>query len=135
MSVPLVSPEEAKTLLDEQGYVYVDVRSIPEFEAGHPLGAYNVPIAHLGERGMTPNREFLDVMQKRFAKESKLVVGCKAGGRSQQAAMVLRAAGFVDVVVQRAGFDGMPGEPGWRARGLPVGREAAPDHGYEDLAK
>jgi rhodanese-related sulfurtransferase len=39
-----VSPQEAKDLMDKEGYVYVDVRSIPEFEAGHPAGAFNVPI-------------------------------------------------------------------------------------------
>ena len=135
MSVRRVSPEEAKTLLDEEGYVYVDVRSIPEFEAGHPQGAYNVPIAHLGQMGMTPNTNFLIVMQKHFARDAKLVVGCKAGGRSLQAAMLLQSAGFTGVVDQRAGFDGGPGEPGWRPRGLPISQQAEADKSYEALAK
>ncbi|HEY3253455.1 MAG TPA: rhodanese-like domain-containing protein, partial [Polyangiaceae bacterium] len=38
-----VTPEEAAELLS-QGHVYVDVRSEPEFEAGHPAGALNVPL-------------------------------------------------------------------------------------------
>lgn len=135
MSVRRVSPEEAKKLLDQESYVYVDVRSIPEFEAGHPQGAYNVPIAHMGAMGMTPNSNFIAVMQKRFAKDAKLVVGCKSGGRSLQAAMLLQSAGFTGVVDQRAGFDGGPGEPGWRPRGLPVSVAAEADHAYEDLAK
>ena len=35
MPVKRVSPEDAQRLMDKEGYVYVDVRSIPEFEAGH----------------------------------------------------------------------------------------------------
>ena len=37
-NIKRVSPAEAKTLMDE-GYVYLDVRSEPEFAAGHPAGA------------------------------------------------------------------------------------------------
>jgi rhodanese-related sulfurtransferase len=135
MSVRRVSPEEAKQLLDQEGYLYVDVRSIPEFEAGHPKGAYNVPIAHMSTMGMAPNANFLAVLQKHFAKDAKLVVGCKAGGRSLQAALLLQSAGFTNVVDQRAGFDGVPGEPGWRARGLPISRQAEQGRSYDGLEK
>ena len=68
MTFKRVSPDEAKALIDREGYVYVDVRSVPEFEAGHPTGAYNVPLMHQGPAGMTPNPDFLDVMEKSFAK-------------------------------------------------------------------
>ena len=60
METKRISPAEAKALLDE-GYVYVDVRSIPEFDAGHPRGAYNVPLNHQGPNGMQPNPDFLAV--------------------------------------------------------------------------
>ena len=39
MAVNRVSPEEARDLMDKEGYAYLDVRSVPEFEAGHPTGA------------------------------------------------------------------------------------------------
>ena len=139
MTVKRVSPEEARDLIDKEGYVYVDVRSVPEFDAGHPTGAYNVPIMHMGPAGMTPNPDFVDVMRRAFPKDSKLVVGCKAGGRSARAAAVLEQAGYASVVDQRAGFEGAPdafgriGEPGWRPKGLPVSREAERDHTYEGL--
>lgn len=138
MSLKRVSPEEARELMEKEGYVYVDVRSIPEFEAGHPEGAYNVPILHMGPRGMSPNPEFLDVMQRNFAKDSKLVVGCKSGGRSLQAAGLLVSSGFTNVVDQRAGFDGAAGptgapEPGWRPKGLPVSTQASAGRDYEAL--
>ena len=74
MTFKRVSPDEAKALIDREAYVYVDVRSVPEFEAGHPTGAYNVPLMHQGPAGMTPNPDFLDVMEKSFAKGARLVV-------------------------------------------------------------
>lgn len=138
MNVKRVSPEEALSLVEKEGYRYVDVRSVPEFEAGHPTGAYNVPIAHLGAMGMSPNPEFLAVMEKAFPKDSKLVIGCKSGGRSMQAAGVLLAAGFQNVIDQRAGFQGgmdpsgRP-EPGWGPKGLPSSSAAEPGRSWADL--
>jgi rhodanese-related sulfurtransferase len=118
--------------MTEDGYVYVDVRSIPEFEAGHPEGAYNVPIAHMGPAGMSPNPEFMAIMEKSFPKDAKIVVGCKAGGRSLQAATQLLTSGFTDVIDQRAGYAGAH-EPGWSASGLPTSQKAAPEKTYSGL--
>lgn len=133
-----VSPEEAQALIDKEGYSYVDVRSVQEFQAGHPAGSYNVPLLELGAMGMTPNPEFLAVMEKLFPKDSKLVVGCKAGGRSMRAAGMLQAAGYTSVVDQRAGFEGGPSpsggfEAGWRPKGLPVSKDAPEDKTYHGI--
>jgi len=138
MSVKRVSPDEALSLVDGDGWAYVDVRSVPEFESGHPRGAYNVPIAHLGPMGMSPNPAFLSVMEKTFPKDSKLVIGCKTGGRSLQASVMLLAAGFRNVVDQRAGFQGgidPAGRPeaGWGPKGLPSSRTAEPGRSWDDL--
>ena len=138
MPVKRVSPEEARDLMDKQGYAYLDVRSVPEFEAGHPTGAYNVPLLHMGGGGMTPNPDFLSVVQKSFPLDARLVVGCKAGGRSLKAATALEAAGYTSVVDQRNGFEGTPlptggVEPGWRPRGLPTSSQAAAGHAYDAL--
>jgi rhodanese-related sulfurtransferase len=132
MAVRRVTPQEAKGLMDE-GYVYVDVRSIPEFEKGHPQGAYNVPLLHMGPGGMSPNPDFAAVMTKRFPKDAKLIVGCKMGGRSAQAAQLLASQGYTDVVDQGAGFEGGPGNPGWLPAGLPVATAAPDDRVYEAL--
>jgi rhodanese-related sulfurtransferase len=122
-----VSPADANALIEKEGYSYVDVRSVQEFQAGHPKGAYNVPLLDMGPMGMAPNPDFLKVMEKTFPKDSKLVVGCKMGGRSLKAASMLDAAGFANVVDQQAGFDG------WRPAGLPVSTDAAPDHSYAGI--
>ena len=93
-----VSVEDANAKQAE-GYTYVDVRSIPEFELGHPAGAVNVPLLHRDQRTgqMMPNREFLDVMRANFPSDAKLLIGCQVGARSAQAAQILTLAGFTDV--------------------------------------
>ena len=133
MPVKRISPEEAQALVDKEGYAYLDVRSIPEFEAGHPRGAFNVPLNHAGPAGMAPNPEFMAVVEKSFPKDAKLVLGCKGGGRSLRAAEMMQAAGWTSIVDQRAGFEGNPAEPGWRPKGLPTAAKADPGRGYEAL--
>lgn len=138
-SVPTrsVTPEEAARLIAD-GYVYVDVRSEPEFEAGHVPGALNVPISHQGPTGMTPNPEFLAVMQQAFGKDEKLVVGCKAGGRSKKAVDQLAQAGFSELSDMSAGWDGSRDAfgravPGWSKVGLPVETGKPPGQQYSDV--
>lgn len=137
MSVTRVSPEEAKRLMAEEGYVYVDVRSVPEFEAGHPQGAYNVPLKHLSATGYSDNEDFFAVMEAAFGKDARVVVGCKTGGRSLAAAEALLEEGFRHVVDQRAGYVGTMGpqgpESGWAPLGLPTSRTPEPGRAYSDL--
>jgi rhodanese-related sulfurtransferase len=137
MPVKRVSPEEAQALVSEGGYVYVDVRSVPEFEAGHPSGAYNVPWKHLDARGYSDNPDFVAVMEGTFGKGARIVVGCKSGGRSLAAAEALLDEGFGEVVDQRAGYVGTMGpsgpEPGWAPRGLPTSQTPEPGRSYAEL--
>jgi rhodanese-related sulfurtransferase len=135
-----VTPEEAKELIDKEGYVYVDVRSVGEFKAGHATGAYNVPLMHIGKGSPTPNEKFLPAMQKVFAKDAKLVVACQAGGRSARATAQLEAAGFTNVADLSAGFEGkvdaatrQVSEPGWRRKNLPVTQESDPERTWEGV--
>jgi rhodanese-related sulfurtransferase len=138
--VKRVTPPEAQALLAE-GWTYLDVRSIPEFEGGHPAGAVNVPLLHLESGRMTPNADFQTVVAASFSPETKLVVGCKAGGRSLQAAALLEAAGYKNVVDMRGGFhgehDGMGRVTcaGWAAQNLPVEATAPAERSYAELAK
>jgi rhodanese-related sulfurtransferase len=135
-----VSPAEAKRLCDDDGYVYVDVRSVPEFEAEHPQGAYNVPLMHAGPGGMTSNPDFVKVVEATFAKDAKLVLGCRGGNRSLRALQLLQQRGFTRLVDQRAGFDaardafGGVTEPGWKSAGLPVSTGAGGDRAWATLA-
>jgi rhodanese-related sulfurtransferase len=129
-----VSPAEANAKL-ASGYTYVDVRTTQEFEAGHPAGAWNVPISH----AEGPNPDFVRVMKALFPADAKIVVGCKSGNRSTRAAKVLVAEGFQDVVDQRAGWDGArdpfgkPIEDGWARAGLPTESGSPAGRSWADL--
>lgn len=135
-----VSPQQAKRLIDEEGYLYLDVRSEPEYAAGHPAGAHNVPLLHAGPGGMTPNPDFLDVVRALYPTDTKIVVGCRSGQRSMRAAQALVSAGYTAVVDQRAGFDGVRdafgalSEPGWAPAGLPV-EQSTPGASYAELRR
>jgi rhodanese-related sulfurtransferase len=126
MSYETIDPRTAhQRLAAEKDLVYLDVRSVQEFEQGHPEGAFNVPIAMLTEHGMEPNDEFLAVVERRFGKDQAMVVGCKMGGRSARACEVLAAAGFTRLANMDGGFSGRPGggeavSRGWSGCGLPV---------------
>jgi rhodanese-related sulfurtransferase len=119
------------------GATYLDVRSIPEFQLGHPEGAFNIPLLHLdaGTGQMRPNPQFLDVVRANFAPDARLVVGCKMGGRSQQACEVLATAGFSDVTNVLGGWGGAPqhGHTGWVQAGLPIETAGDESREYEAL--
>jgi rhodanese-related sulfurtransferase len=135
--IKAVTPEEAAELL-EQGQLYVDERSEPEFEEGHPKGALNVPLLHAGPVGLVPNPDFLSVMESAFGKDEPLVIGCKAGGRSKRAVEMLAKAGFTQLADQTAGFDAGKDAfgrtvPGWSRTALPVGKGKPAGQSYADV--
>ena len=125
-----------------EGHTYVDVRSIPEFNQGHPSGAVNVPLLHRDERSgqMSPNGDFVAVMKAAFDRDAKLLIGCQAGARSAQAAQLLESAGFTDVTNVLGGFGGARDQmtggvraQGWAQAGLPIDTTAAPGASYDEL--
>jgi len=137
MGARRVSPQEAARLIEAEGYVYVDVRSVGEFEGGHPEGAYNVPWAHASPTGMTPNPDFVPAMTAAFPRDAKIVLGCMSGRRSLNAYAALEAAGYTQLVDQQAGWGGVRdafgrvSEPGWAASGLPTATGPDPLRGYK----
>lgn len=134
MAVKRVSPDEALALMRDQGYAYLDVRSVPEFEQGHPAGAWNVPLLHAGPTGSRPNPGFLDAVARAFPRDARIVVGCRTSSRSEHAAALLEGAGYTHVAIQGAGFVGHGHrEPGWGPRGLPTSRSAEPGRSWDDL--
>ena len=126
-----VTSDEASSLLGAGGAVaYVDVRSTTEYTQGHVPGSINVPLAEMDPlRGMTPNPDFVSVVEKLFTKDQQLILGCASGGRSAQACRMLAAAGFGNLMNLRGGFAG-PG--GWRQTGLPVSNDGTT---YADAKK
>jgi len=137
-----ISPQEAyETMQGDAEAVYIDVRTVEEFTAGHPEGAVNIPIAFLDPaQGMVFNPEFVEVVERHFARDRKLLLGCKAGPRSNNAANLLEQRGYRDVASVRGGFGGMR-DPygqvlaeGWADLGLPVSLDNGEGTSYESLA-
>ncbi|MCI0658268.1 MAG: rhodanese-like domain-containing protein [Acidobacteria bacterium] len=141
MAVKSISPQEAHDWTgQDEGTLYLDVRTVEEFSEGHPAKARNVPLLHRDPSGrMAPNPDFLAVVKANFPSEARLLVGCLSGGRSLKAAEILEAAGYTQVVNVRCGFGGARDaagrivEPGWAGLGLPVEREARQGASYEAL--
>lgn len=136
MPIQQINPQQAYEILKQDSQaVYVDVRSIPEFERGHPEKAINLPILHMNEetRGMAPNPDFTAVAQAILPKDQPLIVGCQVGGRSQKACEALAQLGFEKLYNVQGGFGGMPGAPGWSTLGLPVSQENGDGVSYESL--
>lgn len=134
-----ISTEQAEVLLDE-GATYVDVRTEEEFADGHVPGAINVPVSFMAPGGMSPNDQFVDVINATFAKDQLLIVGCKAGGRSARAAALLEQAGFSKIQDMTAGFSGSKDAfgqpiPGWQAEGREIEIEAEEDQTYAGVKR
>jgi len=129
MSDLRISPAEAFALMRDQGYTYLDVRSPTEFGLGHPEGAKNIPWQMDPTPGTPANPNFVNEVEAAFSRDAKLIVGCHTNRRSLLASAALQAAGFTNVLEQRAGMAGARDpfggliEPGWEACGLPVSRD------------
>ena len=131
MEIKRITPEQTKELLDSNtGYIYLDVRTVPEFDAGHVPGAKNIPVVEPDASGrMLLNPRFVEIAEANFGKDVKCITGCQKGGRSIKAAELLLTAGFPNVLDMRGTF------PGWSLRRLPTTRDSAAEDRYEDLAK
>jgi rhodanese-related sulfurtransferase len=83
----------------------VDVREPDEWTAGHAPGAMHIPLGQLGAR-------YTEIPQ-----DGRVYLICRAGSRSNQAALALAGAGWDVVNVS----DGMTG---WAAAGRPMTNES-----------
>ena len=137
-----INPNEALAQIQENPEtIYLDVRSVPEFQQGHPIRAINIPLLHfLPGMGMMPNEDFQKVVQANIPKTTRLIVGCKTGARSANACEILTRIGYTDVANVRGGFVGVMDrtgrvlEPGWSLLNYPVCTECSEDAQYETLA-
>ena len=142
MAIKQISVQEAHDILEKApGCVYIDVRTVREFLAGHPAGGVNIPVAFPDPaRGMTLNEDFVKVVEGHFPKEKKLIVGCQVGPRSDAAARLLQEAGYQDVASMQGGFGGMRDPSGrviaegWAGFGYAVSQDNGEGVSYESLA-
>ena len=89
--------------------------------------------------GMEPNDDFVQVVEKHFAKDHKLVVGCKIGGRSARACDLLASLGYTSLANMDGGFSGRYDEigrlvqEGWAGCGFPHTIDAEDGRSYDEL--
>jgi rhodanese-related sulfurtransferase len=140
MAVKQLTPQQAYDLMQKDSTIlYLDVRTEPEFTAGHPQGV-NIPAFFFQAPGRpAPNPDFLKVVEANIAKDVVLIVGCQAGGRSQRAADLLDQAGYVNVSNMMGGFGGGQDQTGraiagWGDSGLPVSKDNGEGVSYASLA-
>lgn len=129
-----VEPREAWSLLQSlPDALLLDVRSTAEFRfVGHPVGALHVPWADGPELFLNPDfvaqaRATIRRARPGIAPEAAAVVLiCRSGQRSLEAADALIESGFANVYNVSTGFEGCLDEHGhrgtlngWRFDGLP----------------
>ncbi len=99
-----ISAQSLKAKLDAGEPIFVlDVREPSEFEAGHIVGAINVPIRTLAAN-----------LSKLPAKNAPIVTLCGVGTRGAYAAVSLSLLGYTNV--KNLGL----GMSGWNAQNFPV---------------
>lgn len=132
----LTSGEAIERIAADKSLVHIDVRSEPEFAAGHAPGAFNLPLLHAGPGGMTPNPRFAEEAAAAFPdKHTPILVSCKAGGRSARAAAVLEGLGYTTIADHIGGWSGGNGDPGWVASGGPSTTTTLPGRAYLELRR
>lgn len=130
----LSTAEAIERITRDPKLVHIDVRSEPEFAAGHAPGAYNLPLMHMVAGQMTPNPNFAAELARAFPRrDTEILVSCKAGGRSAKAAAVLEGLGYSSVADHIGGWGGGNGDPGWVAGGGESTTETKPGRSYAEL--
>lgn len=84
----ITAEEAANMMQSETDYIILDVRTEEEYASGHIAGAINIPNETIG----TENIEQLP------DKEQLILVYCRSGNRSKQAAVKLVNLGYTNIV-------------------------------------
>ena len=143
MVIKQITPPEAHEIMaKDRAVIYLDVRTVPEFTAGHPQQGINIPVVFFDQatRQPVPNSDFLLAVEANIPKDAKVIVGCQVGGRSQRAAELMAQAGYADVSNMQGGFGGSRDQmdrtvvTGWQESGLPVSTDNGEGVSYASLA-
>ncbi len=122
-----LTPKNAWTLLSsDSAAVLLDVRDRTEYAfVGHPKGAVNIPWKEAPD--WKANSLFVDEVRQRIpSHDTPVLLLCRSGQRSLDAAKALATAGYNNLTNVEEGFEG-PLDPdkhrgtlgGWRFHGLP----------------
>ena len=97
-----------KTLYDTGNVLFVDARSIEDYNGGHIKGAVSLPVGQYEEQ--------IDAFLERYGLDRPIVTYCS--GRtcedSHHLAQLLMERGYLNISVMIDGF------PGWATKGYPI---------------
>jgi len=98
-----ISPSAYQTqfVASSAAHLLIDVRTTEEFASGHIHGAVNIPVEELQDR------------LNQIPSDEPIVLYCRSGNRSAQAARILTQAGYTDL------YD-LGGVNEWTAQGFPL---------------
>jgi len=102
-----VGPQQAVMLINRKDAVVVDVRDKKEFDAGHIVDSINIPLAKLKQR----------VTELKKHKDKPMLVVCKLGQHSGDAAKTLEEAGHSEVIRLSGGVTE------WKSQSYPLVQE------------
>ncbi|CAJ1930420.1 unnamed protein product [Sphenostylis stenocarpa] len=93
--------------LIQTGSIYLDVRTVEEFQKGHvdADNIVNIPYMLNTPNGKVRNPDFLKEVSLACNKEDNLIVGCQIGVRSSSATVDLLSDGFKNVKDMEGGYE------------------------------
>ena len=100
-----ITPEECDALLKQQDVQLVDVRTEQEYGNGHLKEAILINIQ---------GQDFTAKAMQQLDKQKPVIIYCRSGRRSMQAAQILVNEGFETVYNMKGGI------LAWQAEGLPT---------------
>ncbi|CAN5507649.1 hypothetical protein BH10ACI3_BH10ACI3_29160 [soil metagenome] len=103
-----ISPTEAQAAVSKAYSQFIDVRTPEEYSGGHAARAINIPLDTLSTK--------LDTIEK----NEPVYLICQTGNRSKKAAVMLKDAGYPNVLNVTGGTTA------WEAAGLPM--DTKPPH-------
>lgn len=127
-AVSQITPEAALNRIEsDSSVVLIDVRSRAEYLLlGHPTSAFNLPWKRWNDMtgGLDLNADFVEQVRRSLGVDVPILLICRSGHRSTEAARALLKAGFTNVISVRGGMYGNPrGDRGWIASDLPTTME------------
>ncbi|KAK7262967.1 hypothetical protein RJT34_30550 [Clitoria ternatea] len=95
----------AKSMI-QTSHVYLDVRTVEEFNKGHVDAEkiINIPYMFNTPEGRVKNPEFLKEVSSVCTKDDNIIVGCQSGVRSVYATVDLLGEGYKDVNNMSGGY-------------------------------
>jgi len=99
-----VGPQQAVMMINRKDAVVVDLREKKEFDSGHIVDSIHIPLAKLKQR----------IAELKKHKDNPVIVVCKMGQQSGEAAKLLTEAGHSQVYRLSGGV------AEWKAQTLPL---------------